>query len=47
MSGRPAYDRESYREDIAAMRARRMSWAEVASHLGISRATLYRIKGDS
>lgn len=46
MSGRPAYDRETYREDIASLRGRRLSWAEVARELGISRATLYRIRGE-
>lgn len=45
MSGRPAYDRETYAEDIKRLRSRGLSWARVAAHLGISRATLYRILG--
>ena len=43
MSGRPAYDRETYLEDIRALRARGLSWDDVAADLGISRATVFRI----
>lgn len=44
MSGRPAYDRVTYAEDIAALRRRGLSWAQVAAELGISRDTLWRIR---
>lgn len=45
MSGRPAYDRETYGEDIKSLRRRGLSWAQVAAELGISERTLYRIRG--
>lgn len=46
MSGRPAYDRDTYAEDIETLRGRGLPWSQVAADLGISRATLYRIRGD-
>lgn len=47
MSGRPAYDRETYAEDIAALRRRGLSWPAIATELGISRATLSRIRQET
>lgn len=47
MSGRPAYDRETYAEDIAALRARRWTWDRIARHLGLDRKTLYRIRQET
>lgn len=44
MSGRPAYDRETYAEDIDSLRRRGLSWAQVAAELGMSRDTLWRIR---
>ncbi len=46
MSGRPAYDRSTYRQDLKALRRRGLSLTEAASRLGMSRATAYRIVGD-
>lgn len=43
MTGRPAYDRSSYRQDIRVLRSRGWTDDRIARHLGISRATLYRI----
>lgn len=43
MSARPAYDRDSYLEDIKALRGRGWSHAAIASELGMSRATVFRI----
>lgn len=45
MAGRPAYDRHTYREDARALLARGLTKVEVATKLGISRDTLYRILG--
>ena len=47
MAGKPAYDRETYREDAKRLLGRGMSRNEVAEELQISRATLYRIMGDA
>ncbi len=47
MSGRPAYDRGTYRQDLKALRRRGHSIAQAADKLGMSRATAYRILGDS
>lgn len=46
MSGRPAYDRRTYRADIKHLLARGRTKAEVATELGLSRATVYRILED-
>ena len=46
MAGRPAYDRETYAEDVRRLLARGLTKAQVAAELGISRATLYRIMDD-
>lgn len=43
MSGRPAYERGSYRADIRALRARGLTTSAIAQELGMSRATVYRI----
>lgn len=43
MSGRPAFERESYRQDINSLRRRGWTDDRIARHLGMSRATLYRI----
>lgn len=45
MTGRPAYERTSYTSDIRALRARGLSASAIASELGMSRATVYRILG--
>lgn len=47
MSGRPAYDRGSYRSDLKALRTRGHTVAQAADKLGMSRATAYRILGES
>lgn len=47
MSGRPAYDRETYGEDIRRLRARGYTWDRISRELGISRTTLWRIEGQS
>ena len=47
MSGVPAYDRETYAEDIAACRARGWTWAAIATELGLDRKTLYRIRQET
>ena len=47
MSGRPAYDRGTYRADLKTLRRRGKSIAQAADELGMSRATAYRILGDS
>lgn len=44
MAGRPAYDRETYAEDIESLRARGLTWGLIATELGISRATVHRIR---
>ena len=44
MAGVPAYDRATYLEDIRRLRQRGLTWAEVADALGISLATLHRIR---
>ncbi|WP_248579897.1 helix-turn-helix domain-containing protein [Nocardioides sp. InS609-2] len=46
MSGIPAYDRETYVEDITSLRRRGLTWAEVAADLGISLRTLHRIRSE-
>lgn len=46
MTGRPAYDRASYRQDLKALRRRGKTTAEAAAALGMSRATAYRILGE-
>jgi DNA invertase Pin-like site-specific DNA recombinase len=43
MAGRPAYERQSYLEDIRRLQARGLTADAIARHLQISRATLYRI----
>lgn len=43
VSGRPAYERQSYLADIKALQARGLTADAIARRLGISRATLYRI----
>lgn len=43
MSGRPAYERSSYRADIKALRSRGHSMQEIADRLGLARSTVYRI----
>lgn len=43
MTGRPAYDRETYAEDIKALRTRGLTIRDVARQLGISQSTAYRI----
>lgn len=43
MAGVPAYDRRSYLADIRALLSRGLTHAQVATELGISRATVYRI----
>lgn len=43
MAGRPAYDRDTYREDAKRLLGRGLTRDEVAEELQISRATLYRI----
>lgn len=47
MSGRPAYDRETYAEDIAALRRRQWTWDRIANHLGLSLRTLHRIRQET
>ncbi len=42
-----AYERSSYRTDLKALLARGLSMTEAARHLGISRATAYRILNDT
>lgn len=44
MAGRPAYDRDTYLEDIKALRARGWTYDAIASELGISRMTIWRIE---
>lgn len=46
MSGRPAYDRSTYRQDLKALRRRGRTIAQAANELGMSRATAYRILGE-
>lgn len=43
MAGRPAYDRVTYLEDIRALKRRGLTPSRIAAHLGMSRATVYRI----
>ncbi len=43
MTGKPAYDRESYRTDALALRRRGLTWAQIARELGMSLRTLHRI----
>lgn len=43
MAGVQAYDRESYRTDVLALRRRGWSASRIADELGMSRATVYRI----
>lgn len=43
MTGVPAYDRETYSEDIKSLLGRGWTVARICRHLGISRATYYRI----
>lgn len=45
MTGRPAYERDSYRADIKALKGRGRTAAQIADELGMSRATVYRILG--
>ncbi len=47
MSAVPAYDRESYLEDIKRLKQRGLTSARIAANLGISRATVYRILNES
>lgn len=47
MSAVPAYERSSYLEDIKRLLGRGLSKAQVAEHLHISRATVYRILADA
>lgn len=44
MAGRPAYDRDTYLEDIKALRARGFTYDAIARELGISRMTIWRIE---
>ena len=44
VAGRKAYDRDSYLADVQALRSRGWTWARIARHLGISLATLHRIR---
>ena len=46
MTGRPAYDRGTYRQDIKALQRRGRTLAQAANELGMSRATAYRIMGE-
>lgn len=45
MAGRPAFERSSYLEDVRALKRRGLSAAAIATELGMSRATVYRIMG--
>lgn len=47
MTGRPAYDRETYAEDIASLRRRGLTWTAVAADLGLSLATVKRIRQET
>ena len=46
MAGRPAFERSSYLEDVKALKRRGLSSSAIASELGMSRATVYRILRD-
>lgn len=43
MAARSVFADPSYLEDIRSLRARGLTYAEVATALGMSRATLFRI----
>lgn len=43
MAGRKAYDRDTYLEDVRALRRRGLTWARIARELGLSLSTLHRI----
>lgn len=43
MTGRPAYDRDTYLEDLRALIRRGMTKEQAGKALGLSRATVYRI----
>lgn len=45
MPGRPAFDRDTYRDDLRTLTRRGMSIDKAARELGMSRATAYRILG--
>lgn len=43
MAGKKAYDRDSYLADMRTLRARGLTWRQVARELGLSLSTLHRI----
>jgi DNA-binding IclR family transcriptional regulator len=45
MAGRPAYPLEHYRTDIRLLQSRGWTAAQIAKHLGMSRATYFRLLG--
>lgn len=45
MTARPAYERSSYLTDIKNLRRRGLTASAIATELGMSRATVYRILG--
>jgi AraC-like DNA-binding protein len=47
MTARHAFDRDTYAEDIAALRRRNWTWDRIARHLGMSLATLKRIRQET
>lgn len=47
MAGIPAYDRDTYAEDITALRARGWTWHRIARELGLSLSTLHRIRKET
>lgn len=47
VAGVPAYERQTYLEDIRRLRGRGLTMEAVARNLGLSRATVYRIMAGS
>lgn len=43
MTGRPAFERDSYLDDIKNLRGRGYNASQIATELGMHRATVYRI----